>query len=282
MVAKKSRPVKVSEEIKTWVVDRDLKQGDRLPNEAEMIAIFGVSKGTVREALRILEAEGLISTRTGPGGGSFVNKVTVEHAKSLLANYFYFEQLSLSDFYQLRKILEPELAANLAGKLTEEQLNELDALTASLPEPATSAQEEKEQHIASLRFHQRLAEFAENRLLGFVIAFMARSLTDLTVYRRLYDPPNHELAMKGREHQQRLVGALRPGDAEAARDMSNAIRALQYAFHEDVIRRRCDLPRLLDDRDERDLVIMVTELAKRSGSYEARSDQIQRQIESSL
>ena len=219
MVAKKSRPVKVSEEIKTWVVDRDLKQGDRLPNEAEMIAIFGVSKGTVREALRILEAEGLISTRTGPGGGSFVNKVTVEHAKSLLANYFYFEQLSLSDFYQLRKILEPELAANLAGKLTEEQLNELDALTASLPEPATSAQEEKEQHIASLRFHQRLAEFAENRLLGFVIAFMARSLTDLTVYRRLYDPPNHELAMKGREHQQRLVRALRQGDADAAREI---------------------------------------------------------------
>ena len=219
MVAKKSRPVKVSEEIKTWVVDRDLKQGDRLPNEAEMIAIFGVSKGTVREALRILEAEGLISTRTGPGGGSFVNKVTVEHAKSLLANYFYFERLSLSDFYQLRKILEPELAANLAGKLTEEQLNELDALTASLPEPATSAQEEKEQHIASLRFHQRLAEFAENRLLGFVIAFMARSLTDLTVYRRLYDPPNHELAMKGREHQQRLVQALRQGDADAAREI---------------------------------------------------------------
>ena len=218
MVAKKSRPVKVSEEIKTWVVDRDLKQGDRLPNEAEMIAIFGVSKGTVREALRILEAEGLISTRTGPGGGSFVNKVTVEHAKSLLANYFYFERLSLSDFYQLRKILEPELAANLAGKLTEEQLNELDALTASLPEPAKSAQEEKE-HIASLRFHQCLAEFAENRLLGFVIAFMARSLTDLTVYRRLYDPPNHELAMKGREHQQRLVKALRQGDADAAREI---------------------------------------------------------------
>ena len=48
---------------------------------------------------------------------------------------------------------------------------------------------------------------------------MARSLTDLTVYRRLYDPPNHELAMKGREHQQRLVNALRRGDAEAAREI---------------------------------------------------------------
>ena len=173
----------------------------------------------MREALRILEAEGLISTRTGPGGGSFVNKVTVEHAKSLLANYFYFERLSLSDFYQLRKILEPELAANLAGKLTEEQLNELDALTASLPEPAKSAQEEKEQHIASLRFHQCLAEFAENQLLGFVIAFMARSLTDLTVYRRLYDPPNHELAMKGREYPAAFGQGPASGRCRRAREI---------------------------------------------------------------
>lgn len=69
-------------------------------------------------------------------------------------------------------------------------------------------------------------------------------------------------------------------DADAARDMSNAIRALQYAFHEDVVRRRCELPRLLDDRDERDLVIMVSEMAKRSGSYEDRTEQIRRETES--
>jgi hypothetical protein len=71
-------------------------------------------------------------------------------------------------------------------------------------------------------------------------------------------------------------------DAEAARDMSNAIRALQYAFHEDMVRRRCGLPRLLDDRDERDLVIMIGEMAQRSGSYEARSDEIGRRAEASI
>jgi hypothetical protein len=69
-------------------------------------------------------------------------------------------------------------------------------------------------------------------------------------------------------------------DADAARDMSNAIRALQYAFHEDVVRRRCELPRLMDDRDERDLVIMISEMAKRSGSYEDRTQQIQQLVES--
>lgn len=59
-------------------------------------------------------------------------------------------------------------------------------------------------------------------------------------------------------------------DADAARDMSNAMRALQYSFHEDVVRRHCDLSRFIDDRDERDLMIMVTELTKRSGSYNDR------------
>ena len=59
-------------------------------------------------------------------------------------------------------------------------------------------------------------------------------------------------------------------DAEAARDMTNALRALQYVYHEHVARRSCELPLLLDDRSERDLQIMVSELANRAGSYEDR------------
>jgi len=65
-------------------------------------------------------------------------------------------------------------------------------------------------------------------------------------------------------------------DADSVRDMSNAMRALQYSFRENIVRRRCDLPRLLDDRDSRDLSIMVTELAKRSGSYQSRVADIRR------
>jgi len=216
---KRSRPVRVAEEIKQWVVERDLKKGDKLPNESAMIEQFAVSKGTVREALRILEAQGLIVTKTGPGGGSMVGQVSTERARSLLANYFYFQDLSIADIYQVRKALEPELVASLAGKLSETQLAELQDIAERNPMPATSAEEEKEEHIASLVFHKRLADFADNRLLGFVIGFMAQILTDLTVYRGLYDPPNVELWRKGREHQLQLVAALRSGDAERARDV---------------------------------------------------------------
>ncbi len=90
-------------------------------------------------------------------------------------------------------------------------------MIATYDHPAATGEEERQQHVASLRFHQLLAEFAENELLGFMIGFMAQILTDLTVYRKLYDPPNPELWARGRAYQLRLVEALRDGDADRAR-----------------------------------------------------------------
>ncbi|MGR3724329.1 FadR/GntR family transcriptional regulator [Abyssibius alkaniclasticus] len=214
---KRSRPVQVADQIKRWVVERDLRKGDKLPNEAEMIAQFGVSKGTVREAMRILEAQGLIVTKTGPGGGSSVGEVSKDRAMSLLGNYFYFKDLSLSDIYEMRKLLEPAMVARLAGNLDAKTLAELRDMAHQHPEPARTPEEEKQQHISSLIFHARLADAAENELMGFVISFMARILSDLTIYRRLYAEPNRELWERGRQHQIELVDALEQGDCARAR-----------------------------------------------------------------
>ncbi len=214
---RQSRPVRVAEAIKAFVVDEGLRKGDRLPGEAALIERFGMSKGTIREAMRILEAQGLVATRTGPGGGTFVHEVSKERTQALLGNYFYFRDLKLPDIYQLRRLLEPELAASLAGQLDETQLRDLEALIATYDHPATTAEEEREQHVASLRFHQTLAEFAGNELLGFFIGFMAQVLADVTVSRKLYEPPNVELWAKGRAYQIQLVEALRMGDADRAR-----------------------------------------------------------------
>jgi DNA-binding FadR family transcriptional regulator len=198
------------------VVEKGLKAGDRLPSEPEMIEQFGMAKGTIREAMRILEAQGLVRTRTGPGGGSFVHEVSKQRARALLGNYFYFKDLTIADIYELRCTLEPQLAASLAGKLSDEFLDQLEENIASYPEPAQTADEEREQHIASLRFHALLATQSRNKLLAFLIDFMTNMLADLTVYRKLYNPPNVELWQKGRDYQVHLVQALRDGDAKAA------------------------------------------------------------------
>ena len=214
---KRSRPVKVAEAIKDWVVEQHLQAGDRLPSEPEMIERFGMAKSTIREAMRILEAQGLVKTRTGPGGGSFVHEVSEERARALLGNYFYFKDLTIADIYQLRRALEPELAASLAGTLSETVLTQLEDTVAAYAEPAKTVDEEREQHVASLRFHAILAQQSNNDLLGFLIRFMANMLSDLTVYRQLYAPPNYELWAKGKDYQQRLIKALRYGKADEAR-----------------------------------------------------------------
>jgi DNA-binding FadR family transcriptional regulator len=233
--------VRVADAIKDWVVERNMQSGDRLPGEAELMARFGMAKGTIREAMRILEAQGLIETRTGPGGGSFVGRVTADRAKALLANYFYFEDLSVADIYQLRRVLEPELAASLAGHLSDAQLAELEAVVATYPEPARTAEEERDQHVASLAFHRKLANFSGNPLLAFVVSFMGRVLSDLTVYRRLYEPPNRELYEKGIAYQTDLIAALRDGRAEDARSIMRAhmetAEALMQRQEAEVLRR---------------------------------------------
>lgn len=214
-----SRPVQVAEAIKDWVVEQGLHAGDRLPSEPELIERFSMAKGTIREAMRILEAQGLIKTRTGPGGGSFVHEVSKERARALLGNYFYFKNLTIADIYQLRRALEPELAASLAGNLSDEVLGQLEDRIATYSSPAKTVDEEREQHVGSLKFHALLAAQSENELMGFLIDFMVNILSDLTVYRRLYNPPNIELWGKGRDFQVRLVEALRSGDADGARQI---------------------------------------------------------------
>lgn len=220
--AKRSRPVRVAEAIKEWVVTHRLAPGDRLPSETELMSRFGMAKGTIREAMRILEAEGLVETRTGPGGGSFVGQVSTERARALLANYFYFRDLTIGDLYQIRRALEPELAADLAGRLDAEALAELQEIIVTYDHPAVDLAEEREQHVASLRFHARLAEHARNELLGFLIGFMTQVLSDLTVSRELYAPVNPELRQRGYAYQLELVTALRRGHKSAARDIMRA------------------------------------------------------------
>lgn len=227
-----SRPQQVAEAIKSWVMANGWVPGDRLPSEQDLIDRFGMAKGTIREAIRILEAQGLVKSRTGPGGGVFVHQVSEERATALLGNYFYFQHLTIDDVYQIRTVLEPELAASLAGKLTESQLHALEEVMTCYAAPARSAQEEREQHISSLRFHALLAEMSENPLLRFLIRFTANMLADITVSRKLYAQPNQELWSSGLDYQSRLVAALRAGDAAAARQilaehMKNAQRLMR-------------------------------------------------------
>lgn len=205
----------IVEDVKRWIVAERKQPGDRLPNEKELIELFGYSKSTIREALKALEVQGLISIRTGPGGGAYLQKVTHEHASESLRNFLHFHPLTGYDIYQLRKILEPELAASAVKHLTPGHLERLEENVKFCSMPVTNAEELRAHREAELAFHSILAECCPNPVLAFSCKFLNDLLTDLMVYKNALD--SHEIGKANVDYHTQLLTAFRAGDVEEVR-----------------------------------------------------------------
>lgn len=213
---RRNRPQSIAETLKLWILERGLAPGDRLPQEAQLITELGVSKGTVREALKVLETQGIVRTRTGPGGGAFITDVSEELAGALLGNHFFFKDVGIADIYALRIALEPMLVRSLAVHITDEQIAALKERMSAYVAPPSSIEEAREQREAELDFHATLASFSENPLTRFFCGFLVRLLKDLAVCRKIYEQPNAELRERGLAYQERLIDALSVHDPDSA------------------------------------------------------------------
>lgn len=216
---RRSRSDAIAAQIRDLISLRGLKPGDRIPQAWLAPESLQASKGTVREAMKALQTQGLIKTRTGPGGGAFVTALSGEQAMDLLSNLFLFSRPSIADIYALRKLLEPELAASVAGRLDEAAVEELQATIQLYQNEPADAEEEFQQRMSELDFHSVLAGFSENRLLGFVCVFMHTLLRDMAVCRAIYVTPNPRLRETALNYQVRLIRLLKAGDAETARQV---------------------------------------------------------------
>jgi GntR family transcriptional repressor for pyruvate dehydrogenase complex len=92
-------------QIREAILTGGLKPGDRLPSEKELSENFGVSKASLREAIRSLEALGLVDVRQGVAGGAFIKEVDIETARDSLFNYIFFQNPSIHEFTQLRALI---------------------------------------------------------------------------------------------------------------------------------------------------------------------------------
>ena len=110
------------------------------------------------------------------------------------------------------------MVSNLAGKLTREDIARLETIMEEYKTPPQNKEEDRIHHEASLRFHSKLAEYAKNHLLGFIIGFIAETLSEMTTNRRLFDYPNLQLWREGREFQLNLLN-IDPGDSKKASEI---------------------------------------------------------------
>lgn len=207
------------EEIKAWIAEKRVAPGDKLPKESELQALFGVSKGTAREALKSLEVQGLVKVTTGPAGGATIGEVPLERALQHLQNYLFFRSLDIRQIYAVRRMLEPELAAGAVPHLTEEHFTALERSIAICAPQSSGRAEALVQRQEDLHFHDVLAAANPNVLLRFMCQVINHLLRHSVAMGEPNLPAGHKLGETNVAAHRRLLAAARKGDAARVRKL---------------------------------------------------------------
>jgi DNA-binding FadR family transcriptional regulator len=226
------RPVRkafeqVADQLRDLIIAGVLQPGQRLPTEVALARDFGVSRATVREALRLLSAQGIVRTAKGTGGGSYVTVPTVARVSELLsANLGLMSasaELSLDEFLEARELLEVPAARLAAERRSAEDLR---ALRESVPDDPLHLPIET-QFVHNREFHFRLVRASGNALLS--IAAQPIFVVLQTHLQRATLPHSAQRAINEEHHE--IAAALEAGDAAAAEDaMRRHLRALRPSY----------------------------------------------------
>ncbi|MDA8210833.1 MAG: FadR/GntR family transcriptional regulator [Clostridia bacterium] len=149
-------------QIQEAIISGRLKPGDRLPPERVLQQLFGVSRASIREAMRVLEGQGLIVVRPGAiNGGAYVSETSYKHIVESLRNLMLLEQVREAELFEFRAALEGITAKWAAQRATEADLTRMAAALQSMAQ----FEEDWEAYWASdMAFHEAIAEASKNRV----------------------------------------------------------------------------------------------------------------------
>ena len=175
-----SRAEALARRLETEITTRALPAGERLGTKGELRQRFGVAVATMNEAVRLMEARGLVAARPGPGGGVFVSAPEDRMRASHTLLGFDWEHATLGDCLELRDALEPLISSKAAEARTARDVEEL---TARLDEMIAAGDDVERYLHANWAFHRKIGSICRNTPLRSVyltiVDFMDSGLEDL-------------------------------------------------------------------------------------------------------
>lgn len=160
------RPIRVSQsiaaQIREAILSGQLAPGERLPAERQLVTLFGASRISVREALRILESTGLITIRSGANGGAFVTEASAEVVRDAFFTMMRLNKTSPEELIEARKILEVAAVELAAVRSAPEHIALLEESVGRTRQAVEVGARDVE---ASYVFHLSIAQAAANRVL---------------------------------------------------------------------------------------------------------------------
>jgi GntR family transcriptional repressor for pyruvate dehydrogenase complex len=213
----REKPEQIADELRALIVSGKLAEGESLGREPDLVERFGVSRPSLREALRILEAEGLITVVRGVLGGVIVHQPDERMTARTAALVLQARNVTLGDVHQARSVIEPAAVRILAAS---RRRGPVDELTQVIEQQRAVLDDLEAFGLANARFHECLVELAGNQTLSIVAEMLnevvARAVTAVsqTNPRRL----TVALRKRGIRSQERLVELIAIGasiEAEA-------------------------------------------------------------------
>jgi DNA-binding FadR family transcriptional regulator len=201
----------VADQLRELIVRGELRPGDRLPVESALARDFGVSRATVREALRLLAAQSLVRTEKGAAGGSYVTLPTAATISSLVhANVGLLAEtrnVTLEELLEARELVEVPAARLAALRRSED---DLEALRATVPDD--SARGTQEEFSYNAEFHSCVLGASRNTLLVVsaqpIFSVLQTNLARSTLGRHFHRSIH--------AHHHRILAAVEAGDADTA------------------------------------------------------------------
>jgi GntR family transcriptional repressor for pyruvate dehydrogenase complex len=215
-------PVQVAQSLLQRIIAEEFPAGTVLPSERELQDHYGVSRPVVREAIKLLEARGLIAANSGQG--AVVASDMTSPARDALVLAFFRAHACAEDILDTRVLLEPEIAALAARQATALQIRRLNSVARAFDDADLDGSEEAREKLlerwpaTDARFHVLLAEASQNPVLAILIEVIVGILWRQRRIGTRY-PPDTERQRAQAQH--RAIA-----DAVAARDPDVARRAM--------------------------------------------------------
>lgn len=200
----------LAEQVRERIFSGELAEGTALPPERQLVEQTGLSRATVREALRVLEVENLLHIRPGRGGGAFVHRPDHRSLANTVQLVIRGQRIRLESLHQTREAIEPTCAALAARHRTDKDLAELDAANADLVEAGADIPRFLR---ANIRWHNAVALAGANELLIGFMSALSQSIYAATDLETFMDEEIRELT--ARAHA-RVTEAIREQDEPAA------------------------------------------------------------------
>lgn len=216
-VSGQSRPQKVAvlvaQRIIRDVARANARPGDSLPPERVMLEQYEIGRGTLREALRLLEFQGAIALKPGPGGGPVLLTPDASHLSSSLLLLMQLHGAPYRTVVEVRHTLEP-ITARMATRRGDQET--MDRLDASIKQMREGIDDEVSFLEANKDFHDLIAWGSGNAMLGFFTESIL-GIMDGTTIGIDYPPPRRKAILHAHEG---IFDAMRDRDVDLAEDLS--------------------------------------------------------------